>query len=127
MRRENSGGENLGVTIRVGKVEEILDLRHEILRGGLPRELANFEGDDEPATRHVVAELEGTIIGCATIVRRAWQDKPAWQLRGMAVAKSMQGHGIGAMLLDEIQNIARAEKYSLQLWCNARTSATKFY
>ena len=115
------------VIIRTGKTEEIIDLRHEILRTGLPRDLAYFDGDDEPTTIHVVAERDGKIVGCATILRRPWQGKPAWQLRGMAVAKSMRGAGIGSKLLDEIERLAAAQQFSNQLWANARVPAVKFY
>ena len=113
--------------IRQGKTEEIIDLRHEILRTGLPRELAYFEGDDEPTTIHVVAELDGKIVGCATILRRPWQDKLAWQLRGMAVVKTMRSAGIGSKLLNEIERLAAAQQFANQLWANARVPAVKFY
>lgn len=115
------------IIIRRGNTEEIIDLRHEILRTGLPRELAHFDGDAEPATIHVVAELHGKIVGCATILRRPWNNEPAWQLRGMAVSRSMQGAGIGSRLLIEIERIAAAEHFSQQFWANARVPAKKFY
>ena len=38
---------DLRVEAPLARVEEILDLRWTILRAGLPRESANFEGDDE--------------------------------------------------------------------------------
>ena len=116
-----------GITIRLAEAHEVIDLRHEVLRAGLPRAMAIFPGDNEADTRHVVAERGGNIIGCATIVRRPWQDQPAWQLRGMAVARDAQGVGIGARILEFIENIVRNSDYALQLWCNARTSAEKFY
>jgi len=123
------------VIIRRGTTDEIIDLRHEILRTGLPRELAYFEGDDEPTTLHVVAardgaiegDIGGKIVGCATILQRPWEDKPAWQLRGMAVAKSMRGTGIGSKLLREIEMLAAAQRFSNQLWANARVPALEFY
>jgi len=116
-----------GIVIRRGKLEEIIDLRWKILRAGLPRETAYFDGDREETTRHFVAASDGEIFGCVTILRRAWQDKPAWQLRGMAVDTGLQRTGIGRRLLAEVERTVRAEKFSLQLWCNARTSATLFY
>ena len=115
------------IVTRSGKTEEIIDLRHEILRTGLPRELAYFDGDDEPTTFHLVAERDGWIVGCATILQRPWNDQPAWQLRGMAVSKSMQGTGIGSKLLREIEELAALQKFSNQLWANARVPAVKFY
>lgn len=114
--------------IRAARTEEVIDLRHAILRTGLPRELAYFDGDDEPTTHHVVAELDGTVVGCATVLRRPWQGKPAWQVRGMAVSPEMRGGGIGSMLLNEIEQIVlHKPDDSLQLWCNARVPARRFY
>jgi len=116
------------VRIRLARdVEEIIDLRHAILRQGLPRELAHFEGDDEPTTRHVVAEIDGRIVGCATILRRPWNGQPAYQLRGMAVEEGLQGQGIGSKLLAEAERFVRDENFTRQLWCNARTPAANFY
>jgi predicted GNAT family N-acyltransferase len=115
------------IQIRRGDTEEIIDLRHEILRTGLPRELAYFDGDDEPTTFHIVAEVDGKIVGCATILQRPWQNQPAWQLRGMAVAKLTQGTGVGSRLLREVEELARSQDYSKQLWANARVPAVKFY
>jgi predicted GNAT family N-acyltransferase len=116
------------IRIRLARdVEEIIDLRHEILRRGLARKLAHFDGDDEPTTRHVVAEIDGRIVGCATILRRPWNGQPAYQLRGMAVAEGLQGQGIGTKLLNEIDRVVREEGFTSQLWCNARTPASKFY
>jgi predicted GNAT family N-acyltransferase len=115
------------VTIRRARTEEIIDLRHQILRAGLPRESAYFDGDDEPTTFHLVAERDGRIVACATILQREWQNQPAWQLRGMAVTLSMQGSGIGSKLLREIEQLAVAQRFSNQLWANARVPAVKFY
>ena len=115
------------IVIRPAVTEELIDLRHVILRTGLPRELAYFEGDDEPTTRHVVAETDGRIVGCATILRRDWKGTQAYQLRGMAVVDELQGRGIGSQLLAELERFVQDEGFTRQLWCNARTPAAKFY
>ena len=115
------------IIIRRGTTAEIIDLRHEILRTGLPRELAYFDGDDEPTTIHMVAERAGKIVGCATMLQRRWEQRPAWQLRGMAVKPALRGMGIGSKLLNDIERLAIARKFSKQFWANARTPAVKFY
>jgi GNAT superfamily N-acetyltransferase len=115
------------VRIRPVRVQEILDLRWRILRDGLPREAANFEGDDEPTTLHFAAMDGSAVIGCVTILRRPWQERAAWQLRGMAVEPQWQRAGIGRRLLDAVESAIRSQPHSLQLWCNARTPATGFY
>jgi GNAT superfamily N-acetyltransferase len=115
------------IHIRRARIAEIVDLRWRILRAGLPREAANFDGDDEPTTLHFVAMENSVVIGCVTILRRPWLDQPAWQLRGMAVDVGYQGAGIGGRLLHAVERAIREEPHSLQLWCNARTPATGFY
>lgn len=115
------------VIIRREPVEKVIDLRWKILRAGLPRETANFDGDLEPTTTHLVASIDGKIVGCVTILRRPWQDQPAWQLRGMAIDPMLQRSGVGRKLIEEVERIVREQKYSLQLWCNARSPAKEFY
>jgi GNAT superfamily N-acetyltransferase len=115
------------IEIRLAKLDQILDLRWRVLRAGLPRQTAIFEGDEEPTTRHLAAVLDGRVVGCATLLRRPWMNQPAWQLRGMAVDPQHQRRGIGTLLLQAIEGIVRAEPHSLQLWCNARTPAIEFY
>jgi GNAT superfamily N-acetyltransferase len=116
-----------GIIICSADVQQILDLRWRILRGGLPRETAIFEGDDEPATHHFAAIAHGNVIGCVTIMHRPWQNQPAWQLRGMAIDPQFQRRGIGQQLLDQVEQTVRSDNHSRQLWCNARTPAVAFY
>jgi predicted GNAT family N-acyltransferase len=115
------------IQIRPASIQEILDLRWRILRAGLGREAANFDGDDEPTTLHFAAVADVAIVGCVTILHRPWEDQPAWQLRGMAVEPALQRGGVGGRLLAIVETAVRAVPHSLQLWCNARTPATGFY
>jgi GNAT superfamily N-acetyltransferase len=108
-------------------VERILDLRHEILRNGLPREAASFDGDDEPATQHLAACCGEHVIACVTLLQRPFEGAPAWQLRGMAVAQPHQRRGLGSAMLNAVDSLVRNDPHSLLLWCNARTPAVCFY
>jgi GNAT superfamily N-acetyltransferase len=112
------------VEIRPAKSSEIIDLRHRVLRAGLPRATALFDGDDLPTTKHFAAEHDGKIIACATMLLNEWNGEPAWQVRGMAVEPNFRGRGIGRELLDAIESAAGDVRL---LWCNARTSAIEFY
>jgi GNAT superfamily N-acetyltransferase len=119
-----------GILIRRASLDEIVDLRHVILRAGLPRDEAVFDGDADPASRHYagVDTAAGTVVGCATVHLNAWQGEPAWQLRGMATDPAVRRTGIGRGLLEFLEQDLRADRTAPpQLWCNARTPAIGFY
>jgi GNAT superfamily N-acetyltransferase len=118
---------------RVG-VEKILDLRHRILRAGLPPESACFEGDEEQTTLHLaafVAEPSGRAdhpaAGCLSLMLNSFEAEPAWQLRGMAVDEAHQGRGLGRELLERAEAAAASDGKTGLLWCNARLPAAGFY
>ncbi|HMB95200.1 MAG TPA: GNAT family N-acetyltransferase [Tepidisphaeraceae bacterium] len=113
--------------VRRATLEEIIDLRWRILRAGLPRETAIFDGDREPTTIHFAAIHEEKIVGCVTVMHHPWLDKPAWQLRGMAVEPQFQRSGVGQLLLQQVELAVANDPHSHQLWCNARTPAVAFY
>ena len=102
----------------------IRNLRFEILRKPLsmPTSGTLFPGDDEESTIHVLAWRHAELIGCATLLI---DDSPDIQLRGMAVAKEWQSHGVGQRIVESAKDIA-IEK-GKNLWCNARRSAIGFY
>lgn len=115
--------------IRRISAEETIPLRWPILRAGLPRETAVFEGDDWPDTQHFGAFVGGQLHGIATILRAPFPAEPelkARQLRGMAVLPETQGTGCGAALVTACIAAARSAGAAV-LWCNARTPASKFY
>ena len=109
-------------------IERIIDLRHVILRHGLPREAAIFPGDDAPTSRHYAAIENERVVGCLTLHQSQWESQPAWQLRGMATDKEHQGQGIGrAMMAFMESDLLSDANASRQLWCNARVPAKNFY
>jgi GNAT superfamily N-acetyltransferase len=107
-------------------VERVIDLRHRVLRAGLPRDTAYFESDDAPRTIHLAALDDQIVIGCATVLFNSWKNQPACQLRGMAVEPKYERGGVGRLLLEEVDRVA-AEAGVKILWANARTSAIGFY
>jgi GNAT superfamily N-acetyltransferase len=115
------------IQMRRARPDEVIDLRHAILRAGLPRETAIFPGDDAPDTVHVVALDGGEVVGCATMLRNTWLEEPAWQVRGMAVAPRLQRHGVGGRMLAELQRLAEHPDGVRLMWCNARSPAVGFY
>jgi GNAT superfamily N-acetyltransferase len=106
--------------------EQLIDLRHRVLRAGLARESAIFEGDDLPTTVHIAALDDARVIGCATVLTNSFNGEPACQLRGMAVDPAAQRSGIGSKLLEEVEAVAR-ERQVFLLWANCRVPAVPFY
>jgi len=78
------------IEVRSVAVAEILDLRYEVLRAGLPRKAASFPDDDHPQTLHLAAYDGNKIVGCVTVMVNTFHDQPACQVRGMAVDSSKQ-------------------------------------
>ncbi|MFP8964690.1 hypothetical protein ACLIYP_29605, partial [Streptomyces nanhaiensis] len=92
-------------------VSEILDLRWEVLRPGLPREAAVFPEDGDPAAFHI-ASYEGDapeVLGCGTFFPEPFPGPSsgpppdpaatAYRFRGMASAPAARGRGHGAAVL----------------------------
>jgi len=119
--------ESADIVIAETGVEKIIDLRWTILRAGLARETAQFDGDNEPTTHHFAAFAGDELIACASFMRRDWEGQPAWQLRGMAVRDDQQLSGIGSRLLNFAEIFLIRRNHSNLLWCNARVPAAAFY
>jgi GNAT superfamily N-acetyltransferase len=108
-------------------VDRIINLRHQVLRQGLPREEAIFEGDRKADALHVGAFDGDRLVGCVTLHASTWEEQPAWQLRGMAVAPGYQKSGIGRALLAAVDEHVALNGNQSILWCNARVPAAQFY
>jgi GNAT superfamily N-acetyltransferase len=117
------------LTIRLATADELVDLRHRVLRTGLGRDAAIFPGDELPTSLHFGAfDAGNTAVCCGTFHRSQWESAPAWQLRGMATADRFRGRGVGAVVLQLGEEMARRDADSIrQLWCNARIAAVPFY
>lgn len=115
------------IVIRNARGEELIDLRHRVLRAGLPREEGMFKEDDWPTTLHAGAFAGDRNVGCATMMREARDGQPAYRLRGMAVDPDFRRHNIGRKLLDLLESRVRQAGHTNLLWCNARTPAVPFY
>lgn len=131
MTAKSALGETVPVVRRAG-AEEVVDLRHAVLRQGLPRAEAIFRGDDQPSSRHYGAFRGGHLLCCATLHASEWDGEPAFQLRGMATAPEARRTGLGRKVMEWIEADLRAaadagEPVPLLLWCNARVPAVTFY
>jgi GNAT superfamily N-acetyltransferase len=113
------------MVVRRAALDEIIGLRHAELRAGLPFGAARFDGDDEPETLHVAAIDDDAVVGCASFMRRPYEGRAAYQLRGMATRADRRGTGVGAAVLRFGVGALRGD--TALLWCNARVAAVPFY
>lgn len=115
------------IEYRRASIEEIIQLRHDLLIVGTDRTSPYFDGDHDPTTFHFGVFYGDQVIGCLTFIRKDWENHPAWQLRGMAIHPDYQGKGVGKWLLQEAETWL-LEQFAIRLlWCNARTDAVPFY
>ncbi len=115
--------------VEVARLEEIIDVRHQVLRQGQPRSSCYYPEDSYKHTVHFAAKLNNEIVGCASIYKESHPDfslKQSWRIRGMAVYEVFQGRNIGTQLLETCINHAIKQKAHV-IWCNARLNAVKFY
>jgi predicted GNAT family N-acyltransferase len=119
-----------GITICRVSIDIIIDLRHRLLRGGLPAETARFPGDDEASTWHFGVFYrvpEASLVSCGSFMVNNYKEKPAWQLRGMCTETHLQGKGFGGKLLACAEEAITKSSTVRQFWCNARVPAIPFY
>lgn len=112
---------------RRASLDEILPLRHRILRTGFPYDAARFPEDGDQGTIHYGLFIEDEVKVCLTLIPNQLDGKKAWQLRGMAADVRVQGKGLGGRLVNFALKDALREGYSSIFWCNARKAATRFY
>ena len=117
------------VEIRQVPVTDILGLRMAVLRDGTPSQNPRYPEDDDADSMHLAALQNGEVIATSTWLPRPWANEPAapaTQLRGMAVAKELQGSGVGGVLL--LAGVDRAKKSGSRfVWARARDTAIRFY
>jgi GNAT superfamily N-acetyltransferase len=121
------------IDYRQAIIDEIYELRFAVLRPKQVPMKLHFPGDDDapPKTWHFGAFDQKTRknLACLTLFASEWENKPAIQLRGMAVAPEFRGTGVGRRLLNTArESVARDSAVNSWIWwCNARTEAIGFY
>ncbi|MAF90887.1 MAG: GNAT family N-acetyltransferase [Bdellovibrionota bacterium] len=114
--------------IKLANTNEVLDLRHKILRAHLPKEDSLYPTDDLESSFHLAAFTnENVVIGVASFFPEKYQNADhAYRLRGMASAENARGLGVGKALLLEAFKELKDRGCDI-LWCNAREIAFPFY
>lgn len=95
-------------------------LRREVLYPDEPLHAMEMEEDDHGL--HFAAFTETDLVAVVSLFQKGTD----FQFRKFAVAPTMQGKGIGSVLLHYIIDFARNEG-GKRIWCNARDTAVEFY
>ena len=104
-------------------------LRRLVLRGNDPASDVHYPQDDDPASFHLGAKVDGDLVAVASFTPAATayrEGAAAWQLRGMAVHASSQHAGVGTALMRAASERVTNSGATV-LWCNARDTAAGFY
>lgn len=121
------------IEFRPATIDEIYELRFAVLRPKQTPIKLHFPGDEDspPNTWHfgAFAPHPPRVLACLTLFASEWEQKPAIQLRGMAVAEEARGTGLGRKLLQTAEWAVRENPTARdwRWWCNARTPAIGFY
>jgi len=105
-----------------------LGLRSSVLRNGLPLEQCMFPTDELEGVFHLAYEVDGKIGTVATFFPQnlPTHHNMGYQLRGMATDPAFNRKGFGTAVLHfAIEYIKKTN--AGYIWCNARSSAVKFY
>jgi GNAT superfamily N-acetyltransferase len=115
--------------IRFIKVEDLLEIRNEVLREGkLTLDECRFPTDKLIGAFHLGYYKDEQLLGIASFHPQNYErfTGTGYQLRGMATLENYRGQGIGNHLLNFAIVYLRGQKTDY-LWCNARKKALPFY
>ncbi|HEX8461485.1 MAG TPA: GNAT family N-acetyltransferase [Segetibacter sp.] len=102
---------------------QMIELRRQILRKPLGLDLSEEDMANEKDDLLIAAYEDDTMLGCCILT----QIEPnVVRLRQMAVKAGLQGKGIGRVLLEFAENIAR-DRGNKKLIMHARKTAAGFY
>ena len=102
---------------------EMLDMRNQILRKPLGLEFDTRELEKEKDDILIGAYEEDVMLGCCLLTVVAPQTV---RLRQMAVKTGLQGKGLGRVLMQFAENLARDRGHTLMVM-HARKTAVGFY
>ena len=111
------------------QLDDILDIRLKVLRKGTPSSNPSYSEDTDPSTVHLGVVEAGDVIAVSSWIDRPYPHDattPAVQLKGMAVDESLQGCGIGRLIIAAGEERARQRGASI-VWARARDAAIDFY
>lgn len=115
--------------IKVIPSGETRHLRKINLRPAQNEDELFYPGDDDEETVHFGLFCGNELCGIASLYKECMPGETndfSWRLRGMATNENIRGKGFGTKLMNRcIEHIK--SKNGKKFWCNARTTAEKFY
>lgn len=103
--------------------EKMVDLRRQILRKPLDLDFTKEELDQEENNILIALFEEDEILGCCMLTKI---DPNTMKLRQMAIKSGLQGKGVGRVMMQFAENIARDRGYR-KMTMHARRTAIGFY
>ncbi len=103
--------------------KQMVDLRTQILRKPLGLNFSEEDLQKEKDNLLIAAYEDDEMLGCCMLIQIA---PDTVQLRQMAVKAGLQGKGIGRVLMQFAENIAR-DRGNRRIFMHARKSAAGFY
>lgn len=110
-------------------MEAVKPLRVEVLRRGTPVTHCDYPEDALADAVHLAIERNDQVVATSTWFTKECPEQPglvAVQLKGMAVRESLQGQGLGALLV-EGGTLLASDRGAAIVWARARDSALGFY
>lgn len=104
--------------------QQVYDLREEILRKPIGLSLKNEDLSGDADDIIIIAEIDGTVVGCVMIHPTA--EAGVMKLRQMAIAEGLQGTGIGRMIVKEAEQVIK-KVGNTTIKLHARITAEGFY
>src|SRR3954452_2383629 len=103
--------------------KQMVDLRTQILRKPLGLSFTEEDLEKEKDNLLIAAYEDDEMLGCCMLIQVT---PDTVQLRQMAVKAGLQGKGIGRVLMQFAENIAR-DRGNKKIFMHARKSAAGFY
>ncbi len=103
--------------------KQMVDLRTQILRKPLGLTFSDEDLEKEKDNLLIAAYEDDVMLGCCMLIQ---VEPDTVQLRQMAVKAGLQGKGIGRVLMQFAENIAR-DRGNKKMIMHARKSAAGFY
>ena len=113
--------------IKLLQWQEVLPIRHKVLWPNKPPSFCKVDGDE--TALHYGVYIEKKLVCVASIfVEDITSDgiEMSARLRKFATLEQYQGQGIGTALITHVICELR-KRLVKQFWCDARTTAVKFY